>query len=351
MIENIMLSYYNTFVRKKENEFIFLYLSKGLRNGIGFSSLLQVLISQYEQTLNDNRWNKYTLDDLNSLHLDITENGISVVDALFENNFLSASDREILKYSEKIYIGLEYLLTNNKTYNDMTWAILIFFLPALAVSTGYLIFQPEMKEFIYEMIKPIQNYSSTKFEVPPMFQDRSQFLILNFILYGTFISSFILIYLLKRFKPSFYFKYVPLAQSEFIVNNFSSIKNMLKTGTSLGKVFKTLKNNSSDKNSIDIFSELDEKLSKGDTSIYTTFEKYGFDRANISYLKIGAITGSLSKTLDVLVDYNEEKRVNTSKLMLKILPLSGEILMAIILLKPLIDIIVLTTTGVLNFTL
>jgi len=158
--------------------------------------------------------------------------------------------------------------------------------------------------------------------------------------------------MVKRFKPTKFFKFFRLAEKEFIVNTFSALINLRKSGKSYIQSYKILSETTKDILTRTFYLKIYEASKEGNNaSLYLIGKEYNMNKFNLSYLKIGTVNNDLDTTIETIYDYNLEIYQKQIKRLVKFLPLIGEIIMTIILLKPLIDIIMVTTVGAMDFTL
>lgn len=332
-------------ISSKDRKFIFIFLSKGLKNGTPIKILLKELVVFTKED------KQYQLSKiLEKILNDIEEKGIDFSSSLRDNGIITSAEYDILRYSTEYYTGLEFLIESNTHGKNLKYAILLLFLPSIVVSTLYFVFQPQLLDFVYQLLIPVNSVSSTEIPIPAYLKDRKIFGIIMFLTYFFCGFVFYLQWILKRKNPKLFFNLFPLVEKEFIINTMTPLLNLINIGMSPGKAISTLMNNN-DPLVLRIYGEMNELMKLGNKEIHKIFRKYKMDKATTTYMKIGENTSSFPEALKSIIEYNKEQYNKTIKRLLFILPLSGELIMVGILLFPLINIIMLTTVGVMQFNI
>lgn len=334
---------------KNNKDLILSYLANGLKRG----NNLLTLISKYKETLEPEIKDEAVIISILDEIIEIVETkGTNTTYILYQVGLLTEKEYLIISNYNDLHLGLELVLKMNKQQNNFNWAIALFFFPPFVVLIGLVIFQPEMKEFAYTAIEPINAHSKKMIKIPEYLEDRTFFLASTFLFTLFYILTMYTIEMVKKFKPHSYFRYFRLAEKEFIVNTFSSLLNLRKSGKSYVQSYKILSETSKDPFIKNFFDEIHTETKQGNIKgIYSISKKYNMDKFNLSYFKTGTLNNDLDNTVETILEYNKEKYEKQIALLVKFLPLIGEIIMTIILLKPLIDIIMVTTVDVMNFTL
>jgi len=333
---------------RQNKQLILSYLANGLKRG----NNLLTLINKYKETLNDNKEEKVIKNILNKINDIIDSQGTNTPDILYKVGLLTEKEYIIVSNYNELHLGLEVVLKMNKQKNNFNMAILLFLFPPFLVTIGLFIFQPELKSFAYSVLQPINEQSTTMIRIPSYLETRTAFglSILGFILFYSFIIYSI--EFIKKYYPEKYFLFFKLSEKEFIVNTFSALLNLRKSGKSYTQSYKILKDTTKDTIVKKYYSEVYELTKQGKIqAIYEISKKFNMSNFNLSYFKIGVLNNDLDNTIDTILEYNEEKYNKQVARLVKFLPLIGEIIMTLIIVKPLIDIIMVTTVGAMNFTL
>jgi len=349
ILTNFIKNFSERTVLKQNKNLILTYFSSGLKRG---NSLL-MLILKYKETLDPNlKDEKLIISILDKIKNIIDEKGSNTSAILYEVGLLNEKEYLIVSNYNELYIGLELVLKMGKQKNNFNLAILLLFFPPLVVLVALFIFQPELKDFAYNAIEPINAQSKTRILIPAYLEDRWFFGIFISIYLSVYFSIMYSIELIKEKKPELYFKLFRLAEKEFIVNTFSSIINLRKSGKSFSQSYNILSTTSKDTFIKKFYTEVYNETVNGNINgIYKISNQFNMEKFNLSYFKIGVLNNDLDNTIDTILEYNTEKYDKQIALLVKYLPLVGEVVMTIILLKPLIDIIMVTTVDVMNFTL
>jgi hypothetical protein len=349
LLNEYLLSVHDKTILKQNKNLILSYFSNGLRRG---HNLLTLLL-KYKETLDPKQRDEtYIISILDKIKNIIDEKGTNTPSILHEVGLLTEKEYLIISNYNELYIGLDLVLKMNKQKNNFNLAILLLFFPPFIVLVGLFLFQPELRDFAYETIEPINAQSKTRITIPPYLEDRWFFGIFIIIYLSVYLSIMQGIEYIKQKYPHLYFKLFRLAEKEFIVNTFSSIMNLRKSGKSFSQSYLMLSTTTKDtfikKYYTDVYNET---VGGNIHGIYKISKEFNMENFNLSYFKVGVLNNDLDNTIETILEYNTEKYDKQVALLVKILPLVGEVIMTIILLKPLIDIIMVTTVDVMNFTL
>ena len=336
--------YYSFFFNSDRN-YLFTFLSQGLKNGGTTKELLQAIVYEYEKS------KKLILVNYITETLKYMEQyGYSDSEAMKMSGIISEIEYMAIQHISKSepHKSLMFIIEKTKNQNNFKWAVGMLFFPVVFVLFGYLIFQPELAKMTLDMLAPVNSLSTKKIEIPPYFESRYFFGTLLFFTLSFITSLFLFIEFLKRKNQKLLFKLFKIFEREFIINNFEIFLSLLKTGQSQMKAIEILSENPDIVSRI-IFTKIKESMSEGNKNIYEIFGEYGIDSATISYIRSGEMNNYLIESVDMALEYNKLRYEKLVKILSKALPLIGEIIMTIALLKPLIDIIQVTTVGTLSF--
>ena len=339
--------FYLKFLFQKERYHLFTYLAQGLKNGGTIRELLESISYEYKKS------KKYFLSEIIDNVLDLMEQeGMSDSNAMYEAGLISYLELQSIETISKAepYRAMQFINEKTKNNDNLKWAIGMLIFPPLLIIVGYFIFQPELKEMTLGMLEPINSMSSKQIAVPDYLESRTFFGTL-LIMSIAFISGiFYFINYLKTSNQKLLFKLFRIKEREFVLNTFEVLLGLLRSGQSQMRAVELLSENS-DVVSNKIFADIAIAIREGDKTMYEVFSEYGMDSATISYIRSGEMNNYLIESIEMALEYNKERYDKLSKLLQKIMPLSGEIIMTIILLKPLLDIITITTVGSLSFEL
>lgn len=345
-ISKINLYIYKTFLFKRERFHLFSYIAQGLRNGGTTKELLQSINYEYKKS---KRMYLYTLIEQTLDNME--QYGMSDAEAMRAAGLISYMELQSIETISKSepYKAMQFINEKTKNQNNLKWAIGMLFFPPLLVILGYLIFQPELQTMTMSLLEPVNSISSKKIEIPGYFNDRTFFGTLMIGMLFIMGSIFYIIEYLKKNNIKWLFQTFRIMEREFIINNFEVLLSLLKSGQSPMKAIELLSSNNTDIVSKKIFLEIKDAILEGDKNIYEVLSEYGVDSATVSYIRSGEMNNYLIESVSMALDYNRERYEKLVKILSKTLPLIGEILMTIILLKPLLDIITVTTVGTLSF--
>jgi len=334
---------------RQNRRLILSYLADGLKRG----SNLLTLIIKYKETLNPkNIEEKIIIKLLQEIENIIKTKGTNTTYILYQVGLLNEKEYLIISNYTDLYLGLEVVIKLSKQQNNFNWAIALFFFPPFLVLIGLLIFQPELKEFTYNALAPINQYSTTRIVLPHYLENRTFFAMGTVFFLMVYFAFMYFIVMIKNFKPLIYFKIFRLSEKEFIVNTFSALLSLRRSGKSYIQAYKILSETTNDKFISNFYNEIYVDGKNGNNKcILDVSKKYNMDKFTLSYFKTGTINNDLDNTIQTILSHNQNIYKKQIARLVKYLPLVGEIIMSIILLKPLIDIIMLTTVGVMNFTL
>ena len=334
---------YKHFFLRKKRAFVFNYVSQGLRNGSAFKELILSLTNQ----MND----KFLYASLMKTLDEIEKNGLSEIEAMYKIGFIDESEKIAIENISKDepYKAYDFLLNKHANQDNLKWGIGMLFVPVMIVLIGYIIFQPELKALTEELLAPVNNLSTKAIEVPNYFNDRSVFTYYLLGVIGVVISLFAFIRYLKANNPKILFTIFRIYEREFVVNNFSIMLSLLKSGAAPIKAIEILADNKNDVICKKIFNEILVHQKLGDKTIASVLSEYNMDIATLAYIRSGEDNNALVKLLETALSYNEMKYNKLTASLTKYLSLAGEIILAIAVLIPIIDIINVTTVGTLSF--
>lgn len=342
---NINMYLYKKVKLNRRRIFLFNYLEQGLKNGSSFKGLLDsIAISLYKT---DIYMYNIILDVLDSME----KMGHTDTESLYKAGLINKTELNAISgiSESEPYKAYEFIINKNKNESNLKWGVGMLVAPVLIVLIGFIIFQPELKSFTKELLEPINNISTKEIEIPAYFESRDVFV--YWLAFTCFIigSFALLINLLKKYKINYLFKFFKIYEREFILNNISIFLSLIKSGYSPIKAINILADEEGEIVTRVIFKDIKYNQENGLLSINEVLSKYNIDEATVAYIRSGEDNNDLEKALSIVLDYNKLKYENLTKILVKVLPLIGEIIMTIALLKPLIDIINVTTIGTMAF--
>lgn len=325
---------------------LFTYISQGLRNGGTTKELLQSILIEYQKEKK-----VYMSKMIEDTLYQMEEMGLTDAEAMQKAGLISIMELRSVEHISKSepYKAMNFLNNKIKNENNIKWAVGMLFFPTILVLLGYIIFQPELKALTLQLLEPVNSVSKKAIEIPTYFNDRGTFIFYFGLVLATMFSLFGFINYLEKNNIPLLFKLFKIKEREFIINNFEIFLSLLKSGQSPMRAIELLSDSNNTFVARKIFSEMKVGLQEGDLYMHETLSAYKVDSATISYLRSGEENNFLIESIQSIVDYNNERYEKLVKILTKILPLIGEIIMTIAILLPLIDIINTTTIGTLNF--
>lgn len=330
---------------KKDRYHLFSYISHGLRNGATIVELLDSI----EQDFRKN--GQIILADLiEKTVYRMEEYGEEDATAMFNVGMINEIELKSIQAISQAepYRAMEFINSQKKNENNFKWALGMLFFPGLLVTFGYIIFQPELKELTHTLLEPINQLSKKEIEIPAYFESRWLFIKVFMGMIITMFSLFSIVEYLKVNNPKLLFKIFRIQEAEFVVNNFQILLSLLKAGHSKMRAVEIIAE-SGDIVTRKIFTEIKNEIKDGENNIYDIISKYGINSGTVSYMRSGERNNTLIESVESIVLYNTERYEKIVKFSTKVFPLVGEIIMTMILLKPIIDIITVTTVGTLSF--
>lgn len=336
---------YKKMLLRKNRIYIFNYIAQGLKNGSSFKELVISISYGLKEK------NVYLYNSLSLILREMEDNGLSDMEAMYKIGFIDEIELRSISGISKSepYKAYEFIINRATNQNNLKWGVGMLCFPVIIVLIGYIIFQPELKALTEELLAPINSLSTKKIAIPGYFNDRSTFVGYLFLVIFLIASFGGFITYLKKHNQKWLFKLFRIYEREFVINNFAVFLSLIKSGTSPIKAIEILADNKTDILSKTIFGEIAENQHQGLKSINQVFADYDMDQATVAYIRSGEDNNALLKSLETTLSYNEEKYEKLTKILVKILPLIGEIIMTIAILIPLIDIINVTTVGTLRF--
>lgn len=330
---------------KKDRYHLFSYISHGLRNGATIVELLDSIERDFRAG------GQIILADLiDKTIYRMEEHGEEDAIAMFNVGMINEIELKSVQAISQAepYRAMEFINSQKKNENNFKWALGMLFFPGLLVTLGYIIFQPELKELTHSLLEPINQISKKDIEIPAYFESRWLFIKVFMGMIATMFSLFSIVEYLKVNNPRLLFKIFRIQEAEFVVNNFQILLSLLKAGHSKMRAVEIIAE-SGDIVTKKIFTEIKNEIRDGEKDIYDIISKYGINSGTVSYMRSGERNNTLIESVESIVLYNTERYEKIVKFSTKVFPLVGEIIMTLILLKPIIDIITVTTVGTLSF--
>lgn len=338
---------YSLRMLKREKKNLLIFLSLGLEHGSSPMLLLETKFKEYLGLDNFFMATKIRLA-LDNMETDGMDLGQSFVVAGIFSSSEALIYQAISKRSPSD--ALEYINSSNKHHSDFKYAISMLIFPVVAVLIGYIVFMPEIKDFTLQMLEPVNSLSTTPIPMPFYFEDRTIFVLALMSLLGTAGSVYAFVSYLKVKNPKILFKTFKLFEREFIINSFTLIEQLMNSGLSLVTSIEIIVTHTEDPVLKKIYSDVLIDFEEGN-SLSSSLRKYLSDNTTLSFIVAGESSNMIEKTVKTSLAYNELLHKKLIAKMLVWLPLTGEMVMTIVLLLPLLEIINLTTSGAMNFTL
>lgn len=354
IFKNFMLHSYRTH--------LFTYLSQGLRNGGVTKRLLESMLSEYKEMSVNKRFGRtITLGEYCNLQMhnivlesirNISINGDSDAEAMYKAGLINSKEFTAVQNisAAEPYKAIEFINDRARDQNNLKFALLMLFFPSIIVLTGYFIFQPELKAMTLSMLEPVNSVSTKQIPVPGYIENRYTFGFFLGLAILSMVTFFSFINYLKKNNPKLLFKLFRMTEREFIINNFELMVGLMKSGQSPIQAISAIRNGADDEATKRIFSEIEYGFLNGEQKMFEVFKKYEMDISTVSYIRGGEAQNYLEPAVIMALEYNKVVYAKTTARLTKILPLIGEIIMSIILLKPLLDVLMVTTSGSLNFS-
>lgn len=343
LLQNLFSIIYILVQFKKDRNNFFLYMSIGLKGGTNISQLLETYIRE-----NKNE-DMYFVPYLEKMQKELKEEGSKFSEVLRDVGMIDGDEFILFENINSAHQVLDYLVEKRKDQDSIRYALGMFFVPTILATIGFLVFQPEVKAWVEEMLLPINQYSTKLIEVPPMFQDRSTFFLMFLASTGAMLGVIFGLKLLRDKNPRAYFNLFKLGQSEFLVNSLSTVIRLKDAGVTYGVAFRMLSENSVDKTQKMFFKTLNDNFEQGQVSVHQVLRAYGFSKDVISLIKIGELNSNLDATIELAYEHSKKNYEKKIKKMSMYMPLLGELFMTLTIIIPLIEIIAVTTIGTMGF--
>lgn len=332
---------------KHDKKHLLLYMSQGLVHGSSNTKLLESMQMEYRKRDMD------VMDRMVTIAIDNMEvKGYELGEAFYSAGMFSSAEKTTYNAVSKSSPSeaLEHINKQNKYKNEFKYAVLMLIFPLSVVLSGYLIFMPEVRAFALDMLEPINAVSKDPIPMPAYFEDRTIFAVGLISLLSLAFGAHWLVDWAKKNNPAGLFASIKLIEREFVLNSFILLSQLMKSGLSVSRSVEVILENTTDPVVRRIFTEIKEHGELGG-DMSDVLDRYLTDYATVSYLKSGENSDQIEASINMALSHNEilhEKLV--SKLIVWI-PLAGEMMMTLVLLLPLLDIIILTTSGTMNFTI
>jgi len=335
---------FNRSIDQEERELLLKFFAKGIERGISLNLLIKVKSEEY--TLSGKI--EY-LKLMNNLLKKVNDDGENITKSMYELNIINDYEFSILDSSPRMDDALEYILGSNSNNRQMNKIILSLFLPPLLGSLILIIGQPYLYELGHSIVDPINNLAKeSNIQIPVYLNDKITFIKMFIIFLLTTIGFLSFMKIIKRYYIKQYFQLFPFTEKETTLEIMTNIYNLHKTGFSIGQSIDMLSKQNTKSFNNKIFSEMNDVLKTGNMNLHLILNKYGFDPFTVGLFKIAETTSDFKEMLEDIITYNNERYNIMLKRLKTFVPLIGQLLMTAVILKPILDLIMLSTVGIMN---
>jgi hypothetical protein len=279
------------------------------------------------------------------------KSGKDIVEAMFRANLINSRERQVFEKSRTFSEATEQILDLQSKKSKSIMGFMLLLIPIGAILVLLLTTREMVNKVLTDMMKPIVAAGATPPPLPVYMESPLMYGLGNIAFFGGLLVVFLFMRYNKKHSPKVYFKTIPIFEEEYSFNIIHSLKSMLKSGTSLSDSAKILLDGEDDNIKKKIYGEIVESTKKGVVSLADIFENNGINYSTVSLIKMGEDSGRMEEALNSA--YNEiETRYNRDiKIFNTACMWGGQLGMIFISMKPMIDIMLLTSVGQLNFQL
>jgi type II secretory pathway component PulF len=334
---------YSSKLIKRDREHFLIYLKSVAKSGSSIPDAIELQVDEYKKK------KKILMVKLLEDLLFYSKKGTKLIDALYKSNLINENEYTILNKSKSLDLGINQINDSKKTNSRSTAAYILLFAPPYIMITALLLTHGIVKDTLDSMFLGMVQSGA---KAPPMAEylsDPTAYIHWNILFWGILIVSVIFLAILKRYNTKTYFKIMFLSEKEYLIDILYSIKSLTEAGLNMADSVEILAKGEPNFLKKKVYEELNEEFKKGKIKFSETLNEFGFNSTSCSLLRIGETTGKMKDALDNTYENLVEINDKIIEYALKTTKISGQILMMLVFGKPMIDILILMTTGMMNF--
>jgi len=276
--------------------------------------------------------------------------GHKIVEAMYLAKFITEKERSILMKARSIEEGIDQIANLEKRTSKLLVYNFLLLFPAYAMLLTLYLTHGLVKDVLEGMVKPIKDAGGTPPPLPNYMVDPQMYLTFNIMFFSLLFIVLAFYYYIKYYNLPLYFKIFLFNEQEKTLDVLESVSSLINSGINLTDTAEILYKDEKDPVKRVLYGEIFKSFSKGDISLSQVFEFYNVNYSTISLISMGEDTGKIQDGL-----FNAKNNVNETyelnmKVYSKIAFYGGQLLMFLVIGKPMIDILLFTSIQQLNFS-
>jgi len=333
------------FFTKRQKAFILILLKYTEKSG---ASLRTGIINKIKEARNKkNVLIEYILMRV-LYYMDIE--GYKIVDAMFAGGLINQKEKSILQKSRTFSQGINQITNLDKRKSKLVIYNLMLFGPFYIALVVLLATHSTVKNVLMSMVKPIVDAGGKAPPLPHYMQDPSLYIFYNVAFFTLLFGVLGFYYYCKYYNLPLYFKVFILNEQEKVLEILENLSSLLNSGINMTDSVKILLDDEKDIVKKKLYSEIYKNFIKGNIELSQIFEYYNVDYSTIGLISTGENTHNITETLKNAKDSLEESYNLYMKIYGKIAFTGGQLLMGVVIIKPIIDILLYTSIQQLNFS-
>ena len=278
-------------------------------------------------------------------------NGQNIINAMHDSSLINDQEKEVFLKARDFPSAIDQILDTREKKSKSIIGFLLILMPIGGILLLLLFSQESVLKILTDMSKPMIDAGATPAPIPAYMKTNTIYLLGNIVFFSIVSIFFVFLKWAKYNSPKIYFKTIPIFEEEYSLNLTKIILSMIKSGMSFSEAIKTLQKYEKDPIFKKIFTEITEDLAQGKMNISEILENNGINYSTTSLIKMGEDSGKMIEALTSAHQEIKERYERDISIFLKSALWIGQIGMILIALKPMIDIMLLTSIGQLNFKL
>jgi len=248
--------------------------------------------------------------------------------------------------------GIEKIIETSQKSHKSKIAFMLLILPPSIILLALLFSHDMVKNVLENMLQPIKSAGGTPPPIKDYLIDPTTYIYVNSIYFTTLILFIVAYFVIKRFYPKQFLKFIPIIEEEYTLDILKSLKTVMSGGgINISNAAKALANGEPDNIKKLLFETIVERTARGQKELSNILEEFNVSYNTVSAIKIGEDSKDIDIGLEIAVSELEERYNRDINMFLKIGMWGGQFAMIGIAGKPMIDIMLLMSVGQLNFQL
>lgn len=330
-------------ISKGEKDFFLSYLKSGDLGGISSKDLLEIKKDEYLHL------KRYIMADMVDKLLGEVRRGVGLAEALQAIEVITESEYLTLTKSRSLSAGIDRITEKKKEAGGANGLLLLFFVPPIGITHLLLWTHGQVKDVLLKMTEPLREMTTKSVEIPGYLLDPTTYYIYGGLLHIILFGSIITFIVLKKINVPMYLKFLPYRRYEYTIDILHTIKSLKEAGISLSDSVKISIMGENDKIKLDIYKDIELSLKTGKGQLADILAKYHLDFTSIGFIRTGEKTKRFDQLLSIAEGEIKDRYERILKKLHPIAKFGGQVAMLGIAFKPMVDIMILTSIGQMDF--